>query len=75
LDGSCTSQVAPRQIESQITKVPRALFKSSPVFQSMFTISQPPESPPDGSDDDHPLKLKHVSIYQFEPFLKVAVAQ
>jgi hypothetical protein len=63
------------QVEDKIARVPRAIFRDSPVFNSMVTFPQPPGGPVDGSDLAHPLKLESVSAADLEVFVKAAVPQ
>jgi hypothetical protein len=63
------------QVEGQITQVPRAIFKSSPVFESMFALPQLTGEHADGSSNAHPLKLESISAASFELFVKAAVSQ
>jgi hypothetical protein len=63
------------QVEGQITQVPRAIFKGSPVFEGMFSLPQIPGEHADGSDHAHPLKLESISATSFELFVRAAVSQ
>jgi hypothetical protein len=63
------------QVEGQVTKVPHAVFKNSPVFESMFALPLIAGEHADGSDTAHPLKLESISAASFELFVKAAVSQ
>ncbi|KAF5336222.1 hypothetical protein D9758_014346 [Tetrapyrgos nigripes] len=56
------------QIEGSLFKVPRYHFEnSSEVFHDMFLLPQ--GDSPEGSSDDHPIKLEGVLAYDFEQLL------
>jgi hypothetical protein len=54
-------------------KIPRAAFSGSPIFDEMFTLPQ--SGTPDGTDNEHPLKLEGVTVKEFRPFARAASSQ
>jgi hypothetical protein len=62
------------QVEGRLSKVPRAVFARSSVFQDMFTLPQNKGTVTDGSDNEHPLVLEGVKLVAFKPFVRVAIA-
>lgn len=61
------------QMEGQLSKVARALFVQSSVFQDMFTLPQNKSIVTDGSDNEHSLILEGVMLAAFKPFVHVRV--
>jgi hypothetical protein len=48
-------------------------FSGSPIFDEMFTLPQ--SGTPDGTDNEHPLKLEGVTAEEFRPFARAASSQ
>jgi hypothetical protein len=62
------------QVEDRLFSIPRNVLLPSVVFQDMFSLPQPPDVRPDGSDEDHPLRLETVSASEFRTFLRLVMA-
>jgi hypothetical protein len=60
------------EVEGCLFKVPRGPFeRNSEVFQDMFRLPVPENTVPDGSSDEHPLRLDGVKKNDFRQLLKV----
>jgi hypothetical protein len=58
-------------VENRLFKIPRSVFEDSVVFQDMYNLPAPAlsQTPPDGTDADHPLHIPGVTISEFKSFL------